>query len=384
MLKPEILFDASPMVDSRKTGVGYYVDHLIKSIGHEFGARIKLTGYYFDFLGLNHKNPVKINGVSFKKIRFVPGKLLSLCRKLGFQPYLELFIFKKHGTTIFTNYVSLPSLRKNNSSVIIYDLSFLDCPEYIQDSNLRFLKKFCPPSIQNSKFIITISEFTKSRIQHHYPNLSAPILVTPIPPRDDHKSIKRSLPKSMESLGIKKDSYILFVGTLEPRKNIDTLVDAYVSLNENIQNNQSLVLAGGEGWKIDETLKRIDDLKSRGFKIITTGYVTDEELESLYSNATIFVLPSHYEGFGMPILEAMQYKLPVILSDIPVFREVAGDSALYFDKDSSKELASCINSVFTDSIIKDGIVNNSKVLLKKYSWQENAKIVYKELEKGLS
>ena len=384
MLKSEILFDASPMVDSRKTGVGYYVDYLIKAIGQEFGEKTILTGYYFDFLGLNHKNPEPIKGVRYKRIWLVPGKLLSLTRRLGFQPYLEFFIYKKYRSTLFTNYVSLPQINKNSSSVIIYDLSFLDCPEYIQENNLRFLQTFCPPSIQNAKSIITISEFTKNRIQHYFPNITAPIIVTPVPPSDNHKSASQTLTKSMQSLGINKGAYILFVGTIEPRKNLDVLIDSYTKLDESIRGRFSLVLAGGKGWKIQKTLDKIDALKSRGFKIIITGYVTDEELESLYSNATMFVLPSHYEGFGMPILEAMQYKLPVILSDIPVFREVAGDSALYFDKDSSKELASCINSVFTDSIIKDGIVNNSKVLLKKYSWQENAKIVYEELEKGLS
>lgn len=375
MRKTEILFDASPMVDSQKTGVGYYVDQLIKNIGREYGNKNNITGYYFDFMALNHKHQDPVAGISFQKIWLVPGKLLSLCRKLGFQPFLEFFIFKKSAATLFTNYVSIPQINRTHKSLVVYDLGFLDCPEYIQKNNLSFLSKFCPPSIQSADSIITISEFTKSRIKHYFPDIKAPIVVTHIPPANFEVQ-KVSLTKRLNSFGIRKNGYLLFVGTIEPRKNIDTLVDAYCALDESIRKNYSLVLAGGSGWDNERMLQRINALKRDGFKILLTGYVTDEEKVALYTNASAFVLASHYEGFGMPILEAMQFKLPVILSDIPVFHEVAGDAAAYFNKDSSTDLSILISAVLNDKTLRKKLVNKSEGVLDKFSWTDNAKRVY--------
>ncbi len=375
MPKTDILFDASPMVDSQKTGVGYYVDHLMKSIAQHYGQNVSITGYYFDFLGLNRKKPPYAENINFQKIWVVPGKLLSLCRRLGFQPFLEFFIPKKSRVTLFTNYVALPQINKGLNSVFIYDLSFLDYPEFIKEENLKFLKKFCPPSILEADSIVTISEFTKGRIKHYFPNIKAPIIVAPIPPQEI-KNKRLPLSKNLRYMGISPNKYILFMGTIEPRKNIDTLVKGYAWLDKNIRDNYALVIAGGNGWKNEQTLENISKLKEEGLNIILTGYVTDKEKNFLYSNASVFVLPSHYEGFGMPIYEAMQFDIPVILSDIPVFHEVASDSALYFAKDNPRDLSRKIEKILNDSGLRSELIEKSKESLNKYSWEENARILY--------
>jgi glycosyltransferase involved in cell wall biosynthesis len=303
---------------------------------------------------------------------------LSFCRRLGFQPSLGFFVHATSDAVIFTNYVSLPVSRKRKTALIIYDLGFLDVPEYTQAKNLRFLQRFCPPSIRRADVIITISEFTKSRLQHHFPGLSADIVVTPIPPIDE--TIRQpSLSNGLKEKGIQKGKYILYLGTIEPRKNLEKLITAYGALGSKIRQSYALVLAGGQGWKDEGILAAVAEQQANGMNIILTGYVPEEEKNALYANAACFILPSHYEGFGMPAFEAMQHDVPVALSDIPVFREVAGDAAVYFDKDSSGDMADKLAALINDKALCKKLIRNGRERLLAFSWQENADKVYKAL-----
>jgi glycosyltransferase involved in cell wall biosynthesis len=380
MPKPKILFDASPMMDVKKSGVGYYVGHLFSSLGEHYGNKLQLTGYYFDFLGHGHKAPPTLKGATFQKIWLMPGKLLSVCRRLGFQPFLELFTQRNADIVLFTNYVSLPMIRKKRSALVIYDLSFLDHPEYMQTINLEYLKRFCAPSIRRADLIITISEFTKQRLLHHFPDLKAPIIITPIPPVETDTT-PVPLDERLTDLGIQAQKYLLFVSTLEPRKNVQNLIKAYVTLPKQIRNEYALVLAGGKGWKDEEIHEDIKTQQDAGANIILTGYISETEKKALYSQASLFVMPSHYEGFGMPILEAMQYGIPVACSDIPIFREVAGNAAEYFDKDDATSISNTLHNVLTNGSRRKRLKQASAEQLDKFSWEDIAKNVYTALRK---
>jgi glycosyltransferase involved in cell wall biosynthesis len=379
MAKQKILFEAGPMLDSHKTGVGYYLSHLVNSLQTHYDDELELTGYYFNFLNRRgNKEPAKTS-LKFHKISLFPGKIISVCRRLGFQPFLESFIRKKFDTVFFANYVALPQLKRRKTVLVVYDLSYLDAPEYTQQANLRYLRRFCSPSIRSADVIITISEFTRQRLQHHFPSLKAKIVVTPIPPISQSVD-KIPLSDKLTSLGLQKGNFILCVGTIEPRKNLGTLIEAYSLLSPEIQQKYSLVLAGGKGWKDEAILASVDTQKAKGLNIILTGYVSEEEKNALYSNTACFVLPSHYEGFGMPILEAMQHGAPCALSDIPVFNEVAGNAAVYFNKDASKDIAAKLETILQASTLRDDLAQKGTGRLKAFSWQKNAALVYQALK----
>jgi alpha-1,3-rhamnosyl/mannosyltransferase len=314
----------------------------------------------------------------FRKIRLVPGKLISVCRRLGFQPWLEVFVRQKADSVIFTNYVSLPQLRRRKTALIVYDLGFLDTPDFTQSRNLAYLRRFCSPSIRRADVIITISEFTRQRLKHHFPDLKAKLVVTPIPPMGASLG-KSRLNDSLASKGVRERGYILYVGTIEPRKNLATLIEAYAELDPALRSKYSLVLAGGKGWKDEAILAAVAEQQSKGLDVILTGYVSEDEKNSLYANAACFVLPSHYEGFGMPVLEAMQHGIPVLLSDIPVFHEVADDAAVYFDKDRVDDIAAALASLLRDPARQKSLAGKGKARLGAFSWQENAAKVYQAL-----
>jgi glycosyltransferase involved in cell wall biosynthesis len=380
MKKPRVLFDAGPMLDARKSGVGYYVQSLVHSLEANYADQLELTGYYFNFLRRRQKIP-QDKASKFHEIWLIPGRILSVCRRLGFQLPLEFFtrIPRDVDTVFFTNYVALPLLHRRKIMLAIYDLSFLDVPEFSQTLNLRYLKQFCAPSIRRADTIVTISEFTKQRLLHHFPDLKAQIIVTPIPPLKTPEP-NTGLSRRLTDMSISPNAYILYVGTIEPRKNLEALVRAYEQLNPELQGSHSLVLAGGKGWKDVVIRETISKLQDKGLHIILTGYVSDEEKSALYSNASCFVLPSHYEGFGMPILEAMQHGTPTVVSDIPVFHEVAGAGALYFDKDNIADIAQQLAVVLTDKKTSEQITQAAIRQLQTFSWQDNAAKVYQALD----
>lgn len=379
-----ILIDGNPVANGNKTGIGYYTDQLIRELANFKPSSMSIDVYFYNLLGLQQKNVRDIENICPQKIIFPPAKIISISKHLGFLPPIEVFIRKRYDLAIFTNYVALPSLRKTPYALVVYDLSFLDHPDSLQPKNLAYLKHFCPPSIRGADLIITISEFTKSRLLHHFPELKAKIVVTPIPPlRKPSNTV--DLSASLWEHAIKPSAYILYLGTIEPRKNVEQLVEAYVLLPDSIRDTYSLVLAGGKGWKDENIQKTIARRKLEGHNIITTGYISENEKAALYAHASCFVLPSHYEGFGMPIFEAMQYDTPVLLSDIPVFHEVAGSAAKYFDKDDATKIAGAILEVLKNDELRTEMISNAKARLKAYSWKENARLLHEtfiQIRKG--
>lgn len=380
--KVGVEIDANPIIKEAKSGIGFYIVGLIVALQKYKPDYLNLSIFFFNNLGKKN-TPKEVNDITTYSQKIIPGKLLSLVRKTGWQIPFEFFYgFRQKTIKIYTNYVSLPSVFRAKYGLVIYDLCYLDSPEYIQEKNLNFLNKYCAPSIKNADFIITISSFTKERISYHFPEVTNRIVVTPIPPLSKEPA-NVVLTKRLEDLGVINSKYILYLGTVEPRKNIINLLKAYECLPQNIRATHSLVIAGGKGWKDEEILLKISELKTNGFNVIQTGYISDDEKAALYSNAGIFVLPSHYEGFGMPILEAAQYNIPVAVSDIDVFHEVASDSALYFDKDDPNDIANKINELIMNENLALTLIEKGRANLKRFSWQKNADVVYEAIEKVL-
>ncbi len=372
-----LLFDANPIINGNKSGVGYYTYYLIEALAERYPLELQLVGHYFNFLGRKQNITLpKTPNISYKQSRIVPGKILSITRKLHFQPPLELFFKQRADAALFTNFVSLPSLFHTPTHIVVHDMCFEDVPEYVAEKNRRFLHEFVPKSIKKAHQIITISEFSKNSIMQHYGVNSDNIVITPIP-------AEQLLSPSNEAdiTSIVSGNYILFVGTLEPRKNILGLVKGYEQLPAKIKKEFALVLAGGSGWYFEETLSYIKNLIKNGENIVLTGYITDEQKNSLYRHASVFTSASHYEGFGMPVLEAMSCGTPTVISDIPVFREVAEDASVYFDKDDPASVAQALADTLSDNALRSTLIAKGNAIAASYSWKKVAEDLYNSITK---
>lgn len=355
----KVLFDVSPII-GKKSGVGHFTQRLLTSFSEAHAKDCQITAFYFNFLGRNKIPPLpKHENITYKEIRFFPSKAMSLLHRIGLQLPLELFVgFEKYDYVIYPNFVSYPSIRKTNSFVAIHDLSFIDYPQYTQNANKSFLKKFVPRSIKRSSGILTISNFTKKRIQKYFNVEEGKILVLPIPYEDDKSN--GGVSKSIRSIAEQK--FFLFVGTIEPRKNIIGLVNGFAELPPEIRKEYSLVLAGAVGWKTESTIEVIEKNKDKA-NCVVTGYINDAERNYLYKNTAAVCLLSHYEGFGMPILEAAHFKKPLVLNSIDVFKEVAGPNAYYCDSNNPKDVARALKESITDK--------TPRLVKKDYSWHKN-------------
>ena len=371
-----VLFDANPLANSAKSGVGYYTWQTVAALANKYPEDIVLIGHYFNFLG-RKKNldlPMALN-IRYRQSRLLLGKVSNALRKIGLPLPLELLARTKADVLFFPNFVSLPSLFGKPKIITIHDLSFVEHPEYVQQKNGAFLRKFVPKSISSAAAILTISESTKRALASQYGQSKVAVVVAHIPPAEPVQLTPEAVHSALKELRLSK-KFILFVGTLEPRKNVAGLMRAYALLPQEARDQYSLVLAGGKGWNDAEINEVLDDLTAKGHDIVATGYITDIQKVALYSAAEIFVLPSHYEGFGMPLLEAMSYGLPVVASDIEVFHEVAGDAALFVPPEDPQAIAASVAELLADKQLQAKLTKKAATQLKTYSWATVAKTVF--------
>ena len=167
------------------------------------------------------------------------------------------------------------------------------------------------------------------------------------------------------------ENYILFVGTLEPRKNIDGLIKAFNWLKKEQGVNHKLYIVGMKGWMFEDIFKEYE--KSEYKKdIIFKGYVSERELSALYQNASLFVYPSFYEGFGFPIVEAFSYGVPVVTSKISSCGEIAGDGALLIDPSNSKEIGEAMAKLIADKNLREQLARRGLERAKQFTWRNTA------------
>lgn len=381
-----VLFDANPLAQSGKSGVGYYTARLITALARRYPNELILIGHYYNFLG--RKRPVDLPqapNISYRVTKLLPGKAANgLRRLLGIEIPLEVLMRRKGDVLLFPNFTILPSLYGRPRMVTVHDLYFLQAPEHINSNNLDFLQKYLPRAVRNADMILAVSESTKQSILDNFSVDPKNIAITPIPPQDSLPLSTRQVTQGLQELSV-PEKFILFVGNLEPRKNLVRLVQAYRQLPDKLRNTYTLVMAGGKGWNDEELLASIESARAEGCNIRTPGYVSEFQKAALYSAASIFVLPSLQEGFGMQILEAFSYGLPIAASDIPVFHEVGGGAVNYFDQNSHLAIAASITKILEDKKLQQTMRKAGKIELAKYNWDDVADTVYaaiKELVDG--
>lgn len=295
--------------------------------------------------------------------------LVALSKKLFFdKDNLDVFFSPTHYLPFYTG---MPSV------VSILDVSYLHFSGLFKKKDLYQLKLWGGYSLKKAKKIITISKSSKNDIIKAYGVLSEKVEVV-YPGIKQVLSIKNKV-LSMEELkkkfGVEKN-YILFVGTLQPRKNIENLIKAF-SLIKN--KNLKLVIVGKKGWMYEDILNAPKKYEVSD-RVKFLDNVSDEDLPSFYKNAACFVLPSLYEGFGLPILEAMQYGCPVLTSNISSLPEAGGDAAVYFDPENVGDIAEKINEVVSDEKLRSEMIKKGHEQIKKFSWEKTARETLKVLE----
>ena len=228
-------------------------------------------------------------------------------------------------------------------------------------------------AINSSDHIITVSESTKNEILDLFPKIDRDKITVTHEASDLKPAEGVDSNRLYEHFNDLPQHYLLSVGTLEPRKNLKRLIQAFSELKvANKIQDVGLVLVGGRGWLDSGVGADQEELSKQG--IFPLGFVADEWLPQLYSNALAFVYPSIHEGFGLPPLEAMSCGAPVILSETSSLPEVGGDAALYVDPFSIDSIQSAIEKIVNDSELRNALSEKSLLQSRKFSWDETARL----------
>lgn len=368
----KIALELQPCLKKR-SGIGVYTYELARCLqGYK---DIELFGNIFNFMGRNNIED-DIRGLEFKK---------NYCWLMPYGVYRRVWhhipvgyndFFKEQvDISHFFNFIVPPRV-KGKIVNTIHDLTFELYPETMDQANLKRIKDDIAYSIERSDKLIAVSEATKmdmikylkldpAQIEVVYNGVHYELFNEPIT-EEKREAVRKKyrLP----------EHYILYMGTLEPRKNIELLIEAFKVLKkegESIVQNVKLVLAGKKGWFFEEIFKKIEVLGLTE-EVIDLGYIYEEDKVALYQMAKCFTFPSLFEGFGIPVIEAMAAGVPVITSNVSSLPEVAGDAAILINPKDVIALAEGMYRLLVDETYREILIQKGYNNAQCYSWESAA------------
>jgi glycosyltransferase involved in cell wall biosynthesis len=374
----KVTVDVTP-IDVKPSGVGLYIFNLIEALcrlekSESFELGLAYQPRLKDWLKVNLDFPNNLK--QYQNFYSIPLPVRATNLFVDYLPkflpsYIEPIL---EDTDIFhgTNYTVYPY--QNIQKIIsIYDLSFIKCPEYI-DSVVQQYAKRLTKCLQWTDAVITISESSKQDIINYLNFPAEKVFVTPLASRYSPEFLnKLNLNQEFQNYNFDfSKPYLLFVSTIEPRKNIQSIIKAFNWLKQNHKIEHQLVLIGKKGWKYTPIFEAIQSSNWKN-DIHHLNYLSDELVALFYSKADVFVYPSHYEGFGLPVLEAMTLGAPVVASNTSSIPEVAGDAAILIDPDDFMQIAEALLKVISDSQLRQDLINKGKARASLFSWENTAK-----------
>ncbi|PKL31192.1 glycosyltransferase family 1 protein [Candidatus Saccharibacteria bacterium HGW-Saccharibacteria-1] len=366
----KVFIDGEVLMAPHFSGIGHYTLELLKAVD----LQIKNDKSLDVSLIVSWRNIKKAQDLGFNNIKLVRSpfsqKISNKLKTFNIQPPLDLFFGR--GIYIFPNFSSCP-LISSKSIPFIYDTSYNKYPEYTEPKNRKFLNTQVTKSIKRASVIATISKSSRNDINELYkPNKPIEIFYPAINQSVFYKRSQNEIKSIKDKYGITGD-YILFVGNIEPRKNLKNLLLAYEKLANDIKSKYPLLIVGAKGWLDDEINSIIIRLKSQGdFIQQPNSYIKDEDLPAIYSGAKIFIYPSLYEGFGIPPLEAMACGTPVITSDNSSIPEAVGDAAITVNARSAFEITNNITKLIIDKKLQRELIAKGYEQINNFSWNKSA------------
>ncbi|MGB2878861.1 MAG: glycosyltransferase family 1 protein [Candidatus Omnitrophota bacterium] len=345
------------------TGIGYYVRNLIRHLGDIPGTEF----FYYKYPGDRDLNtPGRIYWENVGLTGLAKKDNIDILHIPGFAGPMIKGKYKKITT--------------------VHDLIGMIYPGNLSPVSRFYWQKWLPACVRNSDMIIAQSECTRKDIMRLLNVPAEKIRVILQASREDFRRIEddEKLAAIRDRYGLPSE-FVLSVGTIEPRKNITGLVEAFADYVKEADRDLKLVLVGKKDWGYGDVEKKIRE-SGLGSKAVFVGYVPDSDLPAIYNLAKFFVLPSFYEGFGLPVLEALSCGKPVISSNVSSLPEITGDAAILVDPHDIRQLREGIKRVDGDSSFRSELSNRALEHAKKFSWKETAVKtleVYKEvIEKG--
>jgi glycosyltransferase involved in cell wall biosynthesis len=368
LLLMKIGFDISAQSLPR-SGVGQYQINLLQAL-------LNLDkDDFFNLYAFNFRNRKRFKRIHFSSDNYkihalpVPQRLITAWWLMADFPSLERVAGDCDLYQV--SEICIPPVKRAKTVAFIHDLTTILYPQHHVKSNV-FLHNRRFKNIHKVDAVLTNSEHTKKDIVNYLKVKPDKIFVTYLGASDRFRPMEDS--EAHETLKIfnLNSPYILFTGTLEPRKNVKTLIRAFNILKSKYSIPHRLVITGQRGWLYDDALKEIHSSPFRGH-ITELGYISDNDLPAIMNGADVFAYPSFYEGFGLPVLEAMKCGTPVITSNVSSLPEVGGDACVYISPEDPDGLAKRLFEVISDKKLKSDLSTKGIARAGMFSWEKCAK-----------
>lgn len=360
--------DAYPLV-GQFTGIGRYIYNIIKNL-----EKIDKRNEYILYSHRNIQLPFPSN--SRWRVSIIKG-FLNRSGTFWMQTQARRKLKEDKIDLFWATAAILPLNLPSSIKIVltVHDLTWLYYPKTLKWDNRIIFPLFFKRSLVKADRIIAVSASTAKGIKEFIPELNNKVSVVYEGVGEEFRPFDKMEAKKYVSLKFGTSlRYILTVATIEPRKNLDNLLRAYARIiKDNPNFDYQLLIAGAKGWKNLNIYKTYKELELSEKQVKFLGYVSDTDMAKLYSGAEVFILPSLYEGFGLPPLEAMASGTPVIASDIPVFREILDDAALLICPYNPEDIASGIHSVLTNKGLAEELRNKGLERVKLFSWEKTAR-----------
>lgn len=388
-MSKKIFIDGLGLVEGHFSGIGQYILGILHGLD-ELAEKAKLEGQKAPEIKviIPYNTVSKFKKFGFKHIGYKSFPLsFRVMSSLWYRNMLPPIDFLcGRGVYIFTRFVSM-RLAFSQSALVIFDLSYELHHQYADEKNARFLSNGVKRSVNKVKKVIVISKNTKKEVEDFYGLAPASVVVAT--PATDPRIFYRRSPKEIAKVKAKYEiegDYILALSNLEPRKNLGTLVEVYCQLPKAITNKTGLLLVGVTGWKTEELFRDIVKRVEVGYNIIRPAkYISDIDKPAIISGAKMLVYPSHYEGFGLPPLEALACGVPVITADNSSLPEVVGQAGKMVPSNDKvallKAMADYLDRI--DSLDQATLVSGP-ARAREFSWSKSAQVFMdsaKEIDK---
>jgi glycosyltransferase involved in cell wall biosynthesis len=327
---------------------------------------------------IQHKFPANVTTVVIR-----PAARHPLLWKYWYD-YLIPRVLKKYKADVFFTPYGFCSLRTNvPQCLVIHDLAFLHFPHFIPNSHLWYYKRFTPLMVRKANQIITVSNYSKREILKQYPYANGKLQVVYNAVSDRFQPVDLSAKEKIKLKYAEGKEYFICVGSIHPRKNLINLLKAFSWFKKRQQTNMQLLIAGRLAWRYEQFLEKLDSFKyKKDVKLL--GYISSAELPALVGSAYGLVYPSFFEGFGLPILEAMQSGVPVISSNRGALPEIAANVSLFCDPENPEDIGKKMSQLFIDESLRNSLVNQGFVRAGTFNWSASAEKVWETLMKTVS
>lgn len=386
----KILLSVNSLMGLR-TGIGLYTQNLIRALRRVDGIAdmvgIAANGTYSGEALESLINQCGSGNLSKRRtirsiLRNVPWsyEIRQAVRERNLRGFSEEY--KKAGF-IFHETNFIPIIKFGSGTIVtVHDLSHCRYPEAHPRERVAWLRARLQRTLTRVERVITVSEFTRSELLEIYNLPEDKVVVCHNGVGDGfYPRSSQIVDEVLSKYGLKYKKYLLSVGTIEPRKNLDRLLSAYQTLSEDVRSEFPLVLVGVAGWKRTDLMRRLRAMEAVG-DVIFTGYLSHSAVCNLYAGAAVFAYVSLYEGFGLPVIEAFASGVPVLTSDVSALPEIAGTAAIKVDPFSVEAIADGLLCLLKDNALRERYVTLGRERVRHYSWlkcAEKTSSVYREL-----